>query len=43
MSVKFVMLDFVLIRVFELYHTKKDYKQAFQRNQGQNVESDDSD
>ena len=28
---------------FELYHTKKDYKQAFQRNQGQNVESDDSD
>ena len=28
---------------FELYHTKKDYKQAFQRNRGQNVESDDSD
>ena len=28
---------------FELYHTKKDYKQAYQRSQGQNVESDDSD
>ena len=28
---------------FELYHTKKDYKQVFHRNQGQNVESDDSD
>ena len=28
---------------FELYHTNKDYKQAYQRSQGQNVESDDSD
>ena len=28
---------------FEVYYTKKDYKQAYQRSQGQNVGSDDFD